>query len=441
MSSDFDNGYPRLYRKYCSNCSGPPGPAGPRGPRGPRGLPGPQGQRGPEGLQGPPGPPGSGISAYADFYALMGTDNPDPIAPGQNVNFPQDGPSSGTIITRTGPNTFNLAEIGTYQVFFQVSVSQEGQLVITLNDQEQAYTVVGRETGTSQIVGMAFITTTEADSVLTIRNPSGNGNALTITTDAGGNSPVSAHLIITHILPQGADTPNPYEVYVQAGAVDGNGSQSNPFGTIQEGIQAVAPTGTVHILGGTYPVTTTINVNKPGITLKGYPNTLIELQAATILFLVTGNGITIDGLNITSNNPYPFEFIQIGGMNHRIINNTIWGPPQAGPSTGWVTNRGFVPQANNMQNLLVRNNIFYSLRQPAYLNSGTSGHIINNVVYNTRGFVVDGASFVFSGNSWGIPENAVDIALLPSVPLNSPYYDPISALKASNSNANVEDQR
>lgn len=438
MSSDY---CPRPYRKYCPGSSGPPGPAGPRGPRGPRGFPGPQGPRGPQGLQGPPGPPGSGISAYADFYALMGEDNPDPIAPGQDVNFPQDGPSSGTIITRTGPNTFNLAEIGTYQVFFQVSVSEEGQLVITLNGQELEYTVVGRETGSSQIVGMTFITTTEADSVLTIRNPSGNANSLTITPNAGGNSPVSAHLIITHIMPEGSAAFNPYEVYVQAGAVDGNGSQSKPFGTIQEGIQAVAPTGTVHILGGTYPITETISVNKPGITLKGYPNTLIVLQVPDELFIVTGNGITIDGLNITSDDPYPFEFIQIGGTNHRIINNTIWGPPQAGPSTGWVVNRGFVPQSNDMQNLLVQNNIFYSLRQPAYLNPGTSGHIVNNVVYNTRGFVVDNAEFVFSGNSWGIPENAVDIALLASVPLNSPYYDPTSVLSANNSNANVEDQR
>lgn len=37
---------------------------------------------------------------------------------------------------------------------------------------------------------------------------------------------------------------------------------------------------------------------------------------------------------------------------------------------------------------------------------------MDNVTYNTRGFVVDQASFSFSGNSWGIPENAVDMALL-----------------------------
>lgn len=37
------------------------------------------------------------------------------------------------------------------------------------------------DTGTSQIVGMAVITTTAVNSVLTVRNPAGNAAALTIT--------------------------------------------------------------------------------------------------------------------------------------------------------------------------------------------------------------------------------------------------------------------
>ncbi len=174
--------------------------------------------------------------------------------------------------------------------------------------------------------------------------------------------------------------------------------------------------------------------------MRGYPNTEIELQASVIPFTVLGNGVTIDGLTMTSNIPYPVEFIQLGGTNHNIINNTIFGPPQAGPSIGWVVNRGFVPQANNMTNLLVRDNIFYSLRQPAYLNPNTTGNIINNIVFNTRGYVVDQAVFNFSGNSWGIPENAVDIALLLGTITGAPY-DPIAELSSNNSDATISDQR
>lgn len=54
-------------------------------------------------------------------------------------------------------------------------------------------------TGTSQIVGMAVVTTTATNSVLTVRNPAGNAAALTITPLAGGTRLVSAHLVITQI--------------------------------------------------------------------------------------------------------------------------------------------------------------------------------------------------------------------------------------------------
>ena len=68
------------------------------------------------------------------------------VAVGGDVDFPQDGPaSSGAAIARTGDSTFNLAEIGTYQVLFQVSVDEAGQLVLTLDGTELDYTVVGRE--------------------------------------------------------------------------------------------------------------------------------------------------------------------------------------------------------------------------------------------------------------------------------------------------------
>jgi hypothetical protein len=105
-------------------------------------------------------------------------------------------------------------------------------------------------------------------------------------------------------------------------------------------------------------------VNKAGVTIKGYPNTVIESQAAVIVFTVIGDGVTIEGLTITSDNPYAVEFIQIGGTNHKLVDNVIFGPPQAGPSTGWVVNRGFVTQIGNMTNLIVQNNILYSMRQP-----------------------------------------------------------------------------
>lgn len=136
---------------------------------------------------------------FADFYALMPPDNAAAVAPGTDVSFPQDGPNSGVDIVRTGPSSFNLVEIGTYQVFFQVAVDEAGQLILTLNEADLAYTDVGRATRASEIIGMAIVTTTVINSILTVRNPAGNAAALTITPVAGGTRAVSAHLVITRI--------------------------------------------------------------------------------------------------------------------------------------------------------------------------------------------------------------------------------------------------
>lgn len=219
---------------------GPQGVAGPVGPQGEQGVPGTQGLVGPQGPQGLPGPAGAigpqgfvgatgstgaagavgatgvagatgatgvagatgavgGVLGFADFFALMPPDNAATVAPGTDVSFPQDGPTSGTTIARTGPSSFNLAAIGTYQVLFQVSVTEAGQLILTLNGADLAYTVVGRATGTSEIVEMAIVQTTVINSILTVRNPAGNSTALTITPLAGGTRSVSAHLVITQL--------------------------------------------------------------------------------------------------------------------------------------------------------------------------------------------------------------------------------------------------
>ena len=199
------------------------------------------------------------------------------------------------------------------------------------------------------------------------------------------------------------------------------------------------PNGIVHVLPGTYPVTQQIAVSIPGLTIQGTAGSVILLQAPVVPFLCNGGDNTIDGLTMTSDNPYPVEFIQVAGDGNRILNCLIYGPDQPGDSSTWVVNRGFVTQGN-ATNLLVRNNVFHTLRQPAYLNPGSTGMILYNVVYNTRGYVVDQATFLFSGNSWGLPANAVDIALLAGTATGAPY-DPLSALQASNSSAAISDQR
>lgn len=181
-------------------CTGPTGSTGAMGPTGLTGSAGPTGLTGATGDQGIPGP-ATGILDGADFFALMPSDNAATVAAGFPVLFPQDGGNTvgGVMRNGTSPSEFVLSDMGMYFVAFQVSVSEAGQLMLELNGSPIVDSVVGRATGTSQIVGMSYVTTTTANSILRVINPSGNSPALTITPLAGGTHSVSAHLIIMRI--------------------------------------------------------------------------------------------------------------------------------------------------------------------------------------------------------------------------------------------------
>jgi hypothetical protein len=132
----------------------------------------------------------------------MPPDNAVTVAPGAPVEFPEIGPSDGSdAITWSALSSAALLSApGTYQVSFQVSIEEIGQLQLQVNGVALAYTVVGRDTGTSQITETALVTTTIPDSELQVINPVEGLTALTITPNAGGiSNPVSASLVIERL--------------------------------------------------------------------------------------------------------------------------------------------------------------------------------------------------------------------------------------------------
>lgn len=363
----------------CCYCA-VPGPTGPSGEAGPPGLTGPAGPTGPTGPTGPSGADGAtGPTGAAGI--------PGPTGPTGATGA--TGPAGDITSGPTGPTG---------------------------------------PTGPAGAVGPTGPTGAGAPGAA---GPTGPAGAAGATGPTGPTGPTGA---------TGSVQPNPYDLYVQSdAAAGGDGSQAAPFQTIDEALAAVEPDGTIHVLRGTYPITQQLVVNKPGVTIQGTTGAQVLLQAAVVPFLLTGGDDTLDGLTITSDQPYPVEFIQVAGDGNQVLNCQIYGPDQAGDSSTWVVNRGLVTQVGST-NLLVRSNIFHTLRQPAYLNPSSTGTFMDNVCYNTRGYVVDRAIFLFSGNSWGLPANAVDIALLSGTLTGAPY-DPLSALEASNSSATVSDQR
>ena len=128
----------------------------------------------------------------------MPPDNAAPVAPGADVAFPENGPILNTDIGRSSDTEFILTEAGTYQILFNASITEAGQLVLTQNGTELPYTLVGRATGTSEIVGISLVAANAGD-VITVRNPAANAEALTVTPTAGGTEAVSASLVIVRL--------------------------------------------------------------------------------------------------------------------------------------------------------------------------------------------------------------------------------------------------
>ena len=177
-----------------TGAQGPIGPMGATGATGATGAQGPQGETGPIGPRGLPG----GVLSYADFYALMPTDNTETIVPGADVAFPRNGVIANTNIGRINDSEFLLNASGTYLVMWNASITEAGQLVLTSNDTELPYTLVGTNDTLGELTGFTILNIT-TPTTITLRNPIANTTNVTLTPNAGGTDPVTAHLTIVQL--------------------------------------------------------------------------------------------------------------------------------------------------------------------------------------------------------------------------------------------------
>jgi hypothetical protein len=212
------------------------------------------------------------------------------------------------------------------------------------------------------------------------------------------------------------------------------------FATVGDGANGVSPGGTVTVYSGTYTLTGTVNLNKAGVTIIG-SGTKPVVQAASSIgnaFFVTASNVTIDSIELRKTDLADQQLIAVQGNNFTAKNNLIYGPdPGAIWNVAGYVSRAFVISAQT--GTLIQNNVIHTLRQPAYMSGGatTGGTIKNNQVSGTKGWVVEGGNYIFTGNTFGEPQNqSCDIALLASVaPLNNATYEPLIGLSQDNDNA------
>ena len=181
--------------------AGPTGPEGPQGEQGPAGPTGPQGEQGPTGPTGPQGPqgPAGGVLSFADFFAINSEEEAMILQPGEDFAFPNTGANSNSGISEITETSFNLENIGSYLVMFNVTTIQTPKLGLTLDDELLDYTVAGRPSGASQIVGMTIITTTQENSVLTVRYPDDDAYSGEAVPTENPRQDTTSHLVIVQL--------------------------------------------------------------------------------------------------------------------------------------------------------------------------------------------------------------------------------------------------
>ncbi|WP_445154927.1 right-handed parallel beta-helix repeat-containing protein [Arthrobacter sp. Hor0625] len=211
------------------------------------------------------------------------------------------------------------------------------------------------------------------------------------------------------------------------------------YASIQSAVDAAQPGDTIQVQG-TLAVSGTTVVNKD-VTVAGAPGATVTQTTNAVTVLLAASGASLTDLTITSNVPYPQEFIQVGAADVTISGNTVYGPAQALPMSSWVANRGVVTQGS-ITGLTLSNNNIYSVRSGAYLNPNGSGLIEGNTLYNTKGdFLIDNANFSFQDNRSGDPAMPSEWGFVVFGGTERGRYPSMAVLSAANNGMSAWDQR
>jgi hypothetical protein len=161
---------------------------------------------------------------FANFYyRTSDTGLTNPVPSGSTFDFPDTGTTStGTTITRTASDSFQLGPIGAYSVSYQVTVDLGGDSTVSTNvvageiqlftstDGGATFTAVpnsligasntrttaGTTASATEITGHVLLRTTVANTLLFVANVT--TNSLTLSTLAGQQA-LSGNLVINQL--------------------------------------------------------------------------------------------------------------------------------------------------------------------------------------------------------------------------------------------------
>ena len=245
-----------------------------------------------------------------------------------------------------------------------------------------------------------------------------------------------------------------------AAAAGGTGTFLSPYNTLSAGITQVT-SGCTLFLAGTFNFTAPLTIQRTtvNITIAQTPGAVATLvwtplagpaggPAGNAMFVISGAGIKLKELTFslpTMITGGSLNLVRMDAIDQVVSSCIFKGPDNYNYGTMNNTIRGLEISTNN-NNGLVEKCQFSNLRQPAYINGGQTAQYGNiafndNVISNTKGFVMAGpyTGASFFNNSWG--PNYLDIVLLSSVTPGSSLYANLETLSQNNNGARIQDQR
>ncbi len=254
----------------------------------------------------------------------------------------------------------------------------------------------------------------------------------------------------------------PAEVWVDGTSTcTGHDLGTDCFATIQQGIDAVAPSGTVNVLAGTLDVTATILVNK-SVTISGEAGAIVQgtNPAVVSIFEISASDVTLQNLEITHSalpvfvstgwaelpNSLVRVPVSLGLTGLSIQDNKIYVPAQAGEMKTW-NGVGITVGSSTTSGVSITGNTIYNVRDGAVVQYGNFATLNANDIYDTKGGIMnytssqaDADNRTVSNNTWGTTHNEWDIVW------NSAYYVPdynasVLVLSGANNDAYVLDRR
>lgn len=225
----------------------------------------------------------------------------------------------------------------------------------------------------------------------------------------------------------------------EAPSVENESTGGTEYSTLQEAVDA-ASAGDVLVVKGAHQITSTVDINIP-LTIEGEEGVIETSGNSYVLDVKSGGaGTTIQDLEfITTTDSGEQNLIYVGADNVTVEGNAFSGEFNALSDS--ETTRA-LEIANGISGLLIEDNTFSHLRQPAYVNNA-SGQITNNYTEFTKGWVVvSEATIEFTGNTWGEGSNRnyYDIAIIKNNPEGSNEYPDIVTISENNNDAVIENQ-